>query len=71
MIEEVEHFALGERIKIAEVGNHASGRIDMAGKRYLRNVIMAVAKGVIALAKGGAVLLGRERIDMQTVRRGE
>jgi hypothetical protein len=71
MIEEVEHFALGERIKIAEVGDHAGGRIGMSGKRDLRNVIMAVTEGVIALAEGGAVCLGRERIDMQTVRRGE
>jgi hypothetical protein len=64
-----EYLRVDEPIKIDEIADHAGLMIDLATYADFEHVVMAVAKGVIALSVGRAIFLLRHFFAMQAVRR--
>jgi hypothetical protein len=66
-----QDFARHETVQDRQIADHARARIHRTADRDFQRVVMTVAVRIVALAVGGAVLLGRHFLAVQPVRSGK
>jgi len=71
MIERLDHPFVYICIELGQIGNHAGGGIDCAGKKHFQYVIVAMAVGIIALSKDTVIFYFRKPGAVQAVRSRE
>jgi hypothetical protein len=67
----VENILLHKGVEIHQIADHSGLIVYLAAQPDLNRVVVTVAKRVIALAIDGAILVGRQLVAVQSMRRGK